>query len=84
MTSLSISAACESTVNERANKRVRREVVLRSAFDAPSPSVISGEARVKVDVERMGSWKVLIATLVGVAFSVALTFCGTHIITVIS
>lgn len=70
MTSLSISAACGSTVNER----VLRGVSLRSAFDAASPSVISGAARVKVDVERVSPWKVLTATLIGVAISAALTF----------
>lgn len=61
-------AACGSTVNER----VHRKVSLRSAFDAASPSVISGEARVMVDVERVSPWKVLTATLTGVAISAAL------------
>ena len=78
MASLAINTAYGSPVREheakRINERVVREVSLRSAFDAVSPSVISGEARVKVDVEGVSPWKVVTATLTGVAISAVLTF----------
>lgn len=78
MASLAINTGYGSPVREHEAKhideRVVREVSLRSAFDAVSPSVISGEARVKVDVEGVSPWKVVTATLTGVAISAVLTF----------
>ena len=56
------------------NERVLHEISLHSALDAASPSVISGEARVKMNMERVNPVKVLITTLTGVAISAALTF----------
>lgn len=83
MASLAMNTAFGSHVKEsgdkRVNERIVREVSLRSAFDAASPSVISGEARVKVVVERVNPWRTITATLTSVAISAALTFWAMYL-----